>query len=243
MPQCLLKIPVAAIIAALLLPAAAPANLRAAGIIAAIVVYVEGEVNIRWAGEKDFLPAKVNALLYTGDALQTGPRSTASVALRFGSEVRVNENSILEILSGTGRGDFVGLGSGQVWTRMLHKRARLDVQSPAAVCAIRGTEADIEQRNLLTVKVYEGHVYVRNSIGKQSLAAGQMGTVSGAGAAPAAPKKMDAGDMGNWQEAIDAGNIRQSLNKLRSAADVKKLKFKVIKDGKSRDIVVKTRKK
>jgi ferric-dicitrate binding protein FerR (iron transport regulator) len=122
--------------------------------------------------------------------------------------------------------------------------AKLDVRTPAAVCAIRGTEADIEQRDLLTVKVYEGHVDVQNQQGRQSLKAGQMSTVSGAGAAPGAAKQMGAADKRNWQEGMTVQDMKSFTDKLaaESGGD-KKLRLKVDKGGTTKDVEIKLKKK
>jgi ferric-dicitrate binding protein FerR (iron transport regulator) len=179
--------------------------------------------------------------MYTGDSLETGPLSQASVALRFGSEVRVNENSILQIVPGRKESDCLRLEMGQVWTRLLHRNAALEVRTPAAICAIRGTEADIEQGAMLTVKVYEGHVDVRNDKGRQSLTAGQLTIVPGAGAAPAAVRPMSDSDKARWQENVKSGNVRAYLRRLEAAG--KNLRIRVRKDGKVKDVEIKVKKR
>lgn len=221
-----------------------PGPAAAAGKVNAIVVYVSGDVQVKRSGEGAFAPLALNDLLYAGDEVKTGASSRASLATKGGAEVRLNENSTFNIEASGRVREMLRLRVGQLWTRMLHKMAKLDVRTPSAVCAVRGTEADIEQRSLLTVKVYEGHVDVENSLGKQSLAAGQMSTVSGAGAAPAAAKKMGASDVGNWQEGITAKDMRKFLDKLSAeGGSGKKLKLKIDKGGKTKDVEIQLKKK
>jgi ferric-dicitrate binding protein FerR (iron transport regulator) len=224
-----------------LLPASAGA---VAGKVNAIVVYVNGDVQVkRSGGTGAFEPLALNDLLYAGDEVKTGEASQASLATKGGAEVRLNQNSTFNIEAGGKVREMLRLRVGQLWTRMLHKMAKLDVRTPSAVCAIRGTEADIEQRNLLTVKVYEGHVDVQNAQGRQSLAAGQMSTVSGAGAAPSAAKQMSASDKGDWQEGMDVKDMQKFLDKLTSEGGEKKLKLKIEKDGAMKDVEIKLKKK
>ncbi|HBB67570.1 MAG: hypothetical protein A2X28_02615 [Elusimicrobia bacterium GWA2_56_46] len=221
-----------------------PGRAAAAGRVNAIVVYVSGDVQVKRSGGSAFEPLALNDMLYFGDEVKTGPSSRASLATKGGAEVRLNENSTFNTDARAGANGMLRLKVGQLWTRMLHKMAKLDVRTPSAVCAVRGTEADIEQRSLLTVKVYEGHVDVQNSLGRQSLAAGQMSTVSGAGAAPAAARKMGASDVGNWQEGITSKDMQKFLDKLSSeAGGEKKLKLKIDKDGKTKDVEIKLKKK
>ena len=220
-----------------------PGNASAAGKVNAIVVYVSGDVQVKRAAGGDFSALALNELLYAGDEVKTGEGAQASLATKGGAEVRLNQNSTFTIEAGGKVREMLRLKVGQLWTRMLHKMAKLDVRTPAAVCAIRGTEADIEQRDLLTVKVYEGHVDVQNAQGKQSLRAGQMSTVGG-GAAPAAAKQMSASDMGNWQEGSAVKDMQTFLDKLSAAAGGdKKLKLKIDKDGNTKDVEIKLKKK
>ena len=123
---------------------------------------------------------------------------------------------------------------------MLHKMAKLNVRTPSAICAVRGTEADIEQRSLMTVKVYEGHVLLKNALGEQPLVAGQISTVAG-GAAPAAPRQMTEKEMGKWQETIKVKDLGKYLK--RVGLSEKDLKVKISKDGEETDVVVKLKEK
>jgi hypothetical protein len=219
-----------------------PETAAAAGKVNAIVIFVNNDVQVKRSGEQAFAPLALNDLLYAGDEIKTGEASQASLATKGGAEVRLNQNSTFNIEASGRVREMLRLKMGQLWTRMLHKMAKLEVRTPSAVCAVRGTEADIEQRDLLTVKVYEGHVDVTNAQGTQSLAAGQMSTV-GAGAAPSAAKQMSSTDKGDWQENISVQDMQGFLDKLKAEGGDKTLKLKVDKDGKSKDIEIKLKKK
>ena len=190
-----------------------------AGKVNAVVVYANGEVQVRRSGEQAYGELKVNDLLYAGDTVKTGAMSRAGIVTKGGADIRLNQNSDFELAPGSKVREFIKLSGGQLWTRMLHKMAKINVRTPSAVCAVRGTEADIEQRSLLTVKVYEGHVDVQNSLGKQTLSAGQMTTVAGANAAPDAPKKMGGQDSGKWQEAVNVSDYDKFIKLLKESGD------------------------
>ena len=209
-----------------------------AGKVNAVVVYAKGDVQVMRAGEKVYSELKVNDLLYAGDSIKTGAKSRAGLVTKGGADIRLNENSSFDLAPGSRVRELIDLSTGQLWTRMLHKMAKIDVRTPAAVCAVRGTEADIEQRSLLTVKVYEGHVDVQNSLGSQTLNAGQMTTVAGAGAAPGAPKKMGAQDSGKWQEAVNVSDYDKFVKLLKESGDSgKKLKTSIrMPDGSIKQI-------
>lgn len=217
--------------------AAVPAAFSAPKVVA-VAVYTLGDVQVKRVGESAYAELKVNDLLYSGDNIKTGASSRTSLVTKGGAEVRLNENSTFEISPQGKLRELINLSVGNLWTRMLHKMAKINVRTPSAVCAVRGTEADIEQRSLLTVKVYEGHVDVQNSVGKQSLHAGQMTTVSGANAAPEAAKKMGAQDVGKWHEEIKVSDYDKFVNLLKeSASSGKSLKTSVkMKDGSVKQI-------
>lgn len=206
--------------------------------VSAVAVYIAGDVQVKRTGETEFAALQVNDMLYAGDAIKTGAASRAGIVTKGGAEVRLNESSTFEIESSGKVRDMIRLSVGQLWTRMLHKMSKINVRTPSAVCAVRGTEADIEQRSLLTVKVYEGHVDVQNTLGKQSLAAGQMTTVAGANAAPAAPKAMSGGDAGKWQDEVKVSDYDKFVNMLKeSASSGKTLKTSVkMPDGSTKQI-------
>jgi hypothetical protein len=234
----LVKAALALLLGVLWLPGVA----AAAGKVNAIVTYVDGDVQVKRSGETAYAALALNDMLYFGDEVKTGPASHASLATKGGAEIRINENSTFNTDARAGARETVRLKVGQLWTRMLHKLAKLDVKTPSAVCAVRGTEADIEQHSLLTVKVYEGHVDVQNAQGKQSLAAGQMSTVAG-GAAPAAPKQMSSAEVGNWQDGMATKDMQKFLDKLSDQNGDKRLKLKINKDGTTKDVEIKLKKK
>ncbi|HNW44635.1 MAG TPA: FecR family protein [Elusimicrobiales bacterium] len=235
----------AVIMCAALLAAAAffPAGGFCAGKMAAVAVFVSGDAQVKLAGAEGYTALKVNDSLSAGDSIKTGAGAKVSLVTKGGAEVRINENSTFDLPAKSAVREMYDLRVGQVWSRMLSKMAKLSVRTPAAVCAIRGTEADIEQKDILTVKVYEGHVDLNNAAGKQALKAGQLSTVTGAGA-PAAPREMNSGEMGKWQEEIDVKDIGEYLKKLGMSKDGdKKLKLKVEKDGTAKDVDIKLKQK
>ncbi|MDO8803541.1 MAG: FecR family protein [Elusimicrobiota bacterium] len=210
-----------------------------------MAVFVSGDVKLRRPGAAELPQVKVNDNLYPGDSVETGAGAKASVVLLYGSEIRLNESTILELIPGKKNADSAKLARGQVWTRMLHKRGGLNVRTVTAICAVRGTEADIEQLEALKVKVYEGHVDVENEAGKVSLKAGEMTRVAGPAAAPAKAFRMKASSFGKWQEGVTPADINDFLEKLKAAyGDDKKLEFAVGGSGAEKKAIrIKLRKK
>jgi len=232
-----------ALAAAFAVSALLPAGYAAAAEkMAAVVVFVEGDAKLIRSGSPEPVELKLNEALQEGDAVKTGPGAKASLVTKGGAEIRINENSDFSIP--VKKRNFFNLGGGQVWSRMLSKMAKLNVRTPSAVCAVRGTEADIEQKEILTVKVYEGHVDLTGNQGRtQSLRAGQISTVAGANAAPAAPRQMTAGEQGKWQDGIDVKDIGKYLSQMGLEPADKKVRMKINKDGQAKDVEIKLKKK
>ncbi len=205
---------------------------------AAVTVYVSGDVQVKRYGEGKFSALSVSDMLYGGDVVKTGKESMAGIVTKGGAEVRLNADSSFEVSREGKLREMLRLTFGQLWTRMLTKMSKLNVRTPSAVCAVRGTEADIEQRSLLTVKVYEGHVDVQNSLGRQELHAGQMTTVAGANAAPAAARKMSASEEGKWQNEVKVSDYDKFIKLLKdSSASGKTLKTSIrMPDGSVKQI-------
>lgn len=199
---------------------------RAAG----MAVFTEGAVRLRRPAQAEAQLA-VGDRLYLGDIVETGPASRASLVLVYGSEIRLNENTALEFIPGTASRDAVKVENGQVWTRLLHHRGGLSIRTPVAVCAVRGTEADVAQGETLTVKVYEGLVDVSNAAGTASLREGQMARVAGPGARPGRPFRLLPGLAGDWQEGATSPHILGYLDKLERDAEVATLRFSVGTNG------------
>jgi len=208
-------------LAAVLCPPPAAAEDPVAG----VVVAVTGKPDVIRQGATKGQRLKKNKFVYEGDKVVTGPKERVAIAMVGGAEVRINENSEFVLESGGGRrAASLFTKAGQAWTRLLHGRAGLSVRTPMAVAAVRGTEADIEMERRMTVKVYEGLVDVMNSKGKQSLTAGQMSQVGGAGQAPSAAKSMGKDDFGDWHESIKGREKDYERNQERLKKEAEKYK-------------------
>jgi hypothetical protein len=213
--------------------------------VAGVVIAVQGKPLLRKAGRQEFGALKRDAFIYEGDMLKTGAQDRAAVAFTGGAEVRLAENSNFTVEAGGGRGaTLLRTAGGQAWTRLLHGLAGLEIRTPEAVCSVRGTEADVESRERLTVKVYDGHVDVFNDKGRQSLFAGQMTQVAGAQSAPQPPREMGAGEKGTWQDAIKTGDAQRQLERLRKeAAKNRDVDLEFSHDGKSKKVKLHLQKK
>lgn len=227
--------------------AAGPAA-AAEAVVAGVIIAAKGKPLLRKAGKKEFVDLKLNAFVNEGDTIKTGADDRVAVAFIGGAEVRLAGSSSFLVESGGGqKPTSLSTDWGQAWTRLLHGKAGLNVRTPNATCAVRGTEADVESRDRLTVKVYEGHVDVFNAKGRQALKAGQMTWVSSPQAAPLAPQKLDKQDRGDWQNGAAPNSslsVQQQIERLNAEGEKNRtVELEVSKDGKKKKVRIPIHKK
>jgi len=120
-----------ALFVALVLPCAASA---ASG----TIVYTEGEVSLKTGGETR--DAVIGDAVDPGSAVITGAKSLAVIDLTNHTTVKLKEKTFLAIDS-IGDTAAVTLTAGGVFTTIAGKlTGRFSVQTPTAVCGVRGTE-------------------------------------------------------------------------------------------------------
>jgi ferric-dicitrate binding protein FerR (iron transport regulator) len=225
--------------------AAALATTAAAAPIAGVVVSLEGRPESKGSGQS-YKRMKLNQMVYEGDFVKTGKGERVGIAFVGGAELRINENSVFEIQSGGGAKPVsVKTRLGDVWTRLIGKHSGVLIRTPAAVAAVRGTEADVNVNERVDVKVYDGHVDLTNEKGSTSLRAGQQASVAGAGEAPSAARAMAKSDYGSWQNGLQPSDLNKSLELLNKAADKSRtleLEMKD-KDGQSKKVKLNFEKK
>lgn len=210
--------------------------------VCAVVTAVEGAPRLEQGARQG--PLKTGQFLRQGDVVRTREGDLAALAMLSGVEVRVNGNTIFDVVDGGGgsRAAELTMKAGQVWTRLTNKKAEMKVNSSLAVMSIRGTEADLELASRLAVRVYEGHVQVENKHGRSLLDAGSMAFVMSAAEAPGQQRPMSASDHLTWQNGLRPKDAEEQLRKLREEAKSggtldfklrsgKELKFKLKKQG------------
>jgi hypothetical protein len=110
---------------------------------------VTGTVDVLAAGETDsWREAAAETPLSSGDKVRTGGDSSAEITLDDGGVIRLGPDSSLEIssLNPDSSSFFLSLGSlvAKIEKGFLKAKSRLNVHTPSAVCAVRGTEFGVE---------------------------------------------------------------------------------------------------
>lgn len=154
--------------------------------IAGEIVTVNGDEGLRFVNEADWRIAEATQNLLAGDALRTGPAGT--LALRFADQtmIRVHRNSELTVKAlpegGTAE---LQLDSGRVWARATTGGTGVDIETPAATAAIRGTDWTLEVLPDKSTRliVLAGVVQLQNALGSVSVGPGEA-AIAAIGKAP-----------------------------------------------------------
>lgn len=149
------------------------------------IVTIVGQGEFRSERAPDWRGAAINQWLVTGDYVRTLDASQMALLLRDQTQLRLNQNSILQIkaLAADGRPTRLELKSGRSWMQLktraetprTDRAAVLEIETPNAIAAIRGTDwevvADEAGGSLLTV--FSGQAEFYNTLGRISVGANE----------------------------------------------------------------------
>ena len=156
------------------------------------LITIQGQVTVRRGNDTRWEPAQVGQPLGAGDAVRTGPASSASILCVDESQIKLNENTIVILKSiapsprlqpvTPAKGEpppasHYEVPEGEIWLRNKHEKFRFELETPAVTAIIRGTELNIRvQRNGTTsVILLEGNVCIANPQGEVCLRPGEEG--------------------------------------------------------------------
>mgnify|MGYP001424667716 CR=1 FL=1 len=106
------------------------------------VISMSGTVEVRQTREGQWAPASENMEIAEGGALRTGNGGAAVLLMPNKTKVWFKENTSLEIEQRQTLASRLALVFGKIKVRVPHlmRREKFEVRTPAAVCAVRGTE-------------------------------------------------------------------------------------------------------
>jgi hypothetical protein len=155
--------------------AASLAAVPRAGIPTGKVVSASGDETIQFISESNWRNVEIEQDLLTGDKLRTGPNG--ALALRFVDQtlIRVHRNSELVVKNMGGGTRPSDLSLGQIWARALEGGDGVEVTTPSATAAIKGTDwsMSVGPDGKTTLVVVAGVVNLYNEFGAIDVAAGE----------------------------------------------------------------------
>lgn len=143
------------------------------------VVSVIGKGETRPSTKLDWLPAKIKQQLDAGSFVRTGDLSQMALLLKDQTQLRLNQNSMLQIkeVSLAGAPTKLEMIQGRAWTQSKRKVVSatrepvVTIQTPSATAAIRGTDWElvVDKDGVSTLTVLSGEVEFYNEQGRLSV--------------------------------------------------------------------------
>jgi tetratricopeptide (TPR) repeat protein len=170
----------------------------------AVIEVVQGKVEMRQSGGKDWLVAKTNAVLQAGDGIRTAVRSRAllRIAATGRQFVEIDEASMMQIkagLEGKALPELLFDWGKFRWQSRLGQ-GELPFQTPVVACGAKGTEFHVlvePGTGRTTVTMLDGEVEMTNAFGRETLRSGEEGVVE-AGAKPIKRPVLNVVDVIQW---------------------------------------------
>jgi len=139
-----------------------------------IIMVPEGKVDVRPGPGSEWRPIEGNVRLkiFTGAEIRTSGDSRAAVLFPDGSRFQLGNNSLFAVEDTTRKKAGFSLKLGRLKAAVAgYFSSRFEVRTPSAVCAVRGTEFEIEvgQDGGTDMNVSEGLVEVNDSKGAMAV--------------------------------------------------------------------------
>jgi tetratricopeptide (TPR) repeat protein len=174
------------------------------------IVSLVGRGDARSSTRDDWKAAAVRQQLNAGAFIRTADGSQMAVLLRDNTQLRLNQNSMLQIkeVSPSGEPTKLELTQGRVWTQAKRKEytapppgsvPAVTVQTPNAIAAIRGTdwELAVDKDGSALLTVLSGEVEFYNDFGRVSVKPNEQAHVE-KGKAPVKTLLTNARDRVQW---------------------------------------------
>ncbi|WP_262271212.1 FecR domain-containing protein [Microvirga yunnanensis] len=155
---------------------------------AGAIVAAKGGEEMRFVREDLWRAAQLQQSLVGGDTLRTNAIGNLAILFKDQTQIRVGRNSTLTVNDVAGGGDAntqLSLQAGNIWARAARGGSGVDVKTPAAVAAIRGTDwsLSVDGAGKTSLVVLEGVVELKNPQGAVTVRQGE-GAVAAVGQAP-----------------------------------------------------------
>lgn len=149
----------------------------ASGAVAAQIVALAGQGQTRPAGEGPWSPAVLAQQLGAGAGVRTLELSSAALLLADRTQIRMSAHAQLRLCESQPERSLLELAAGRLWARTKKAPAALQLQTPAALAVVRGTDWDVEvdAAGRTTLTVLSGQVDLSNAFGRVELGPAEQG--------------------------------------------------------------------
>ena len=146
---------------------------------AAQVVALSGRGETRPAGAAPWQPAALSQTLGAGADMRTLALSSAALLLADRTQIRMAAQAQLRLCESRPARTLLELVGGRLWARTKKTPAALELQTPAALAVVRGTDWDVEveEGGRTTLTVLSGRIAVSNALGAVDVGPSEQATV------------------------------------------------------------------
>ena len=147
------------------------------GASAAQIVALAGQGQTRAPGVEPWSPAALAQQLGAGADMRTLALSSAALLLADRTQIRMSANAQLRLCESQPARTLLELSAGRLWARTKKSPAALQLQTPAALAVVRGTDWDVEvdSAGRTTLTVLSGQIDLSNAYGSVQLGPAEQG--------------------------------------------------------------------
>lgn len=135
----------------------------------ATVKTVNGQLLVKRANDNDWKPIAVGGHLFTGDQVKTGENDRAAILFMYGSQLKLNANSVITLQGKQEPKSLVKrltMAVGEIWANVTKERGLFQVETPTSVATVKGTILAMKVTEEMTILyVEEGVVELANEQG------------------------------------------------------------------------------
>lgn len=150
------------------------------------ITSLSGMVQMKRGKEIQWKSPTLNMQVYEGDSIQTKEDGQATITFEDDSLLKISPNSritLSSIISPVEKKSSILLFFGRIWNKVSQKALRkrvVEVQTPTAICGVRGTEFETAayEDGTVLVRVNSGRVEVDNEQDQSTLSADEGARVS-----------------------------------------------------------------
>lgn len=169
------------------------------------VISVTGKGEAREPGASDWRAAVTKQRLRGGSFVRTGDASTMALLMQDKTQLRLNQNSLVQIkeASASGAPTRLELRGGRAWMNTKGRGANVVIETPNATAAIRGTEWELEvdPAGKTLLAVFSGTVEFSNDQGRVSVGRNEA-AIAEKGKAPVKVALTNPRDRVQWVNAL-----------------------------------------
>lgn len=179
------------------------------GTAAAEIVALAGQGQTRAAGVLPWSVAALAQQLGAGADVRTLALSSAALLLADRTQIRMSANAQVRLCESQPERTLLELAVGRLWTRTKKSPATLQLQTPAALAVVRGTDWDVEvdAAGRTTLTVLSGQVELSNALGRVELGPAEQG-IAEPGKAPTKRQLVQPRERVQWVTAFPGDPAR-----------------------------------